>query len=483
MKTKRALIVVMGLVLVAAAAGVWWWQTTSAQQNAVAMALPPSPDLSGVNETMRDQISAADGKARSRSSALEGLAEVAKLYHANGFLDEAMRCYDGLEQLDPKEARWLHLHATILAGYGEADQAIALWQRVVVLAPDYVPARLRIADCWLKANRPMEAAEAYAAVLGLNPTQAHAMFGLARIDFEAGRWEKARERLEAVVRQTNYQLGYDLIVTLYERLGLEDRARAIRGSASASGAYRDPLDPWLDELLDVCYDPFRLSLNAGVAARLGDKATAQSLLERAIELTPNDVSTRFQLGTLAVEMGNVKLAADQLERCTILAPDFSDGWAHLSALQEQQGNTAAAERTLATGLRNCPQSPGLHLMRARTLKKAGRRDEAVNEFMISARLRPNEPDAYIELANTLITMDRVPEAVQQLKLALKAEPMHPAALSILAFHAITTGDEDGAKEWLTRIGNQPRVSKESANGLANAYQQQFGRNWVWPQPR
>ncbi len=477
MKTKPILIVLICGLLIATAGGVWWWQTATTRQSVVAASLPALPDLSVAPAMMREQIVAADARAKTRTRAQKGLAELAQLYHANGFLDEAMRCYSGLEQLEPTQARWAHLHATILAGYGEAEPALALWRRVVQLAPDYVPARLRMGDCLLKANRPDEAADVYAAVLKSNPTQAYAMFGLARVDFEAGHLEKARERLEVIVSQTNYQLGYDLIVTVYERLGLEDRARAIRGVATASGAYRDPADPWVDSMLELCFDPFRLSLNAGVVARLGDRAGAQRLLERGIELSPNDVALRFQLGTLAVDRGDSKLAADQLERCTILAPDFADSWAHLSGLQANMGDTAAAERTLATGLKNCPQSPGLHLMRARNLREAGRTEEAINEFMISARLRPNDADAYIELGNTYIGLNRVDEGIAQLRAALEAEPGNPMALSVLAFHAITSEGEGEARRWMAKVENQPRVSKDMAEKLARAYQQEFGHAW------
>lgn len=482
MKTRRISILLGVLVLLGVGSGLWWWQRAGVKSQIVLAALPAMPDLSASPPAMVERIRAADTRARQRTTAEPGLVELAQLYHANGFLEQAVQSYAGLEQLEPGEPRWWHLHASILAGYGEADDALKLWGRVIALAPDYVPARLRMADCLLKANRTSEAAETYAAVLKIDPKQAHAMFGLARIDFEAGRLPQARERLEAVVNQTNYQLGYDLIVTVYEQLGMTERARAIRGVSAASGAYRDPADPWLDGLEDLCFDPFRLSLSAGVAARLGDRAKAQRLLERAIEITPNDVAPRFQLGTLAVEQGNLTLAAEQLERCTQLAPDFADPWAHLTSLYEQRGDTAAAERTLATGLRNCPQSPGLHLMRARRLTKAGRAEEAVNEYLISARLRPNEPDAYIELANTLFQLNRVPEGVAQLNAALKAEPENPMALSILAFVAISTGDEAAARGWLTRIAHQPRAPKESLTRLAAAYSSQFGREWIWPQP-
>lgn len=477
MTQRRTVLVAVCLAMVVAVAFGWWWIAQGARQALVAESLPALPDLSAAPSTMRERITAADARARSRSRAEAGMVELAQLYHANGFLYEAMSCYAGLERLQPDEPRWWHLHATILAGHGEAGPALELWRRAIELAPGYVPARLRMSDCMLKANQPDEAAAAYEAVLKIDPNQAHAMFGLARIDFEAERWEQARQRLETVVKLTNYQLGYDLIVTLYERLGFEDRARAIRGAASASGAYRDPADPWLDGLIEYCFDPFRLSLSAGMVARLGDRAAAQRLLERAIELSPNDVGPRFQLGTLAVEQGNVKLATEQLERCTILAPDFSDGWAHLSALQAQQGNTIAAERTLAAGLKNCPQSPGLHLMRARNLRKAGRLAEAVNEYMIAARLRSNEPDAYLELGNTLIGMGREAEGIAQIRAALQAEPGNPTALSILTFQAITQGGEDEAGRWMTKVRNQPRVKNEMATALMRAYREKFGRDW------
>jgi predicted Zn-dependent protease len=477
---RKGLVTAVGVLLaVGVIGGAWWRQAAAAKQFAVAQALPAMPSFEGSPTEMRERIAAADSRARSLTAAREGLAELAQLYHANGFLEEAMRCYQGLERTDGRNARWPHLHGTILSGFGETEPALNLWKRVMELAPDYIPARLRIADCLLKAARPKEAAEAYAAILKANPAQPYALFGLARIDFEAGRLAEARERLEAVVSQTNYQLGYDFIVTVYERLGLKKEARALRGQAAASGAYRDPADPWLDALIEFCYDPYRLSLNAGIAARTGDPKTAQRLLERGIELTPNDVALRFQLGTLAAAQGNVELAADQLQRCTLLSPEFADAWAHLSALQAQRGDHAAAERTLASGLRAAPESPGLHLMKARTLREAGRMEDAVNEFMVAARLRPNEADAYIELGSTLITLDRVAEALEQLKAAVRAEPDNPMALAILAFHAITTGDEAAARSWLTRVGKQPRTSVESRNNLAAAYSQQFGRTWIW----
>lgn len=469
----KKIIALVVLALLTLAAG-WWWRA-GVQQTRIVALLPALPDLSTSPAQLRERVVSADRAARERSTSLARLAALSRVYHANGFLGEADRAYTGLRQIDPGNARWPHLQAGILAGYGDMDAALPLWQKAVELAPDYIPARLRLGDALLKANRAADATAAYEAVLQRDRDNAYAQLGLARLDLEAGRLEKARTRLEQIVSKTNYSLGYDLIVSLYERLGLAQRATAIRAMAKASGAYRDPADPWLDELLDDCYEPYRLSLAAGAVARNGDPVAARKLLERAVAVAPDDVSVRFQLGTLLVAQNQFDAAAEHLELCTQKAPDFADAWAHLSSLQARQGRTAAADKTLAAGLSHCPESPGLHLMLARRHQQAGRIGEAIMEFQESIRLRPNEADASIELANLYLAQGREDDAVREMARALAAEPGNPLALATLAFHGITTGDEATARDWMARARQQPRIGAEQLGRLTAAFQQRFGK--------
>jgi tetratricopeptide (TPR) repeat protein len=473
---KPGLKIGSGLLLgaVLAGGGFWWWQAGGTQQ-AVTGALPAPPDLANAPAAIRDRLAAAEARARSRFQSVEGLRELTRLYHANGYPEEALHGYRALQQMEPGEARWFHLAALLTAGYGELDPALELWKRATALDPAYTPAWLRLGETYLKANRPTEAEAAFKAVLQRSPDDAYAVFGLARLDFEAQRWDDARQKLETVVSRTNYTVGYDLIVTLYERLGQRDRATAIRAAAKASGAYRDPADPWADALIEDCYEPYRLGIAAGNLARNGDPAGAVRLLQRAVEIAPDDVSALYQLGTLLIQQGDHAGAIQQLRRCTELSPDFADGWANLSALQEMLGEKSAAERTLAEGLKNCPQSPGLHLQFARNLQKAGRVAEAIAEFQASIRLRPNEPDAYLELGNLLIRQGRSAEGVAEMQRALAAEPGHPMALSVLAFHAIKSGDENEARRWMANVREQPRVPREQLSRLVSAYREQFGR--------
>jgi tetratricopeptide (TPR) repeat protein len=469
---SRSIAVLLALAVLAAAAA-WFFAARTAAR--IHPELPPAPDLTSAPSVLGERIAAADAQARSTLGARKGLIGLSRLYHANGRLAEAQQCYEILERLEPDEPRWPHLRATILAGFGQADDAAKLWQRTLELAPDYVPARIRLGDVQFKSNQPAAAQASYEEVLKRSADEPYALLGLARLDLEAGRWDEARRRLETVVTKTNYTLGYDLIVSLYERLGQTDRATFIRAAAKASGAYRDPVDPWADELLSDCYDPYRLSLAAGSLARNGNVPQAKELLARAIAIAPDDVSARFQLGVLAFEQGDLDTARAQLERCTELAPEFSDGWAQLSELHARRGDQATSDRLLETGLNKVPQSPGLHLMRARRLRDAGRTNEALNAFQNSIRYRPNEPEAYLEAASLLIKLGREADALRFYRAALDAEPGNPPALGILAFAAISSGNETEAQRYMGLIREQPRMPRPQVEQLRTAFRQKFGR--------
>ena len=122
--------------------------------------LPATPDLGSQPAVLGESLAEAETRARSWRRATDGLAELSRLYHANGLYPEALLCYAGLQQADPRNARWPHLQACIITNYGRMDEALPLREQAVALAPDYLPARLRLGDVLLKGNRTAEAAKA-----------------------------------------------------------------------------------------------------------------------------------------------------------------------------------------------------------------------------------------------------------------------------------------------------------------------------------
>ncbi len=477
MKRPLALGLAAALLLAAGGGAALHWRNQQQRAEVLVASAPLAPDLSAWAPELGRRIAACEQRVHAGPDPLPALGELSRLYHANGFHAEARQCYEGLEQLQPDEPRWFHRHALILAGFGEIDEALRLWQHVAEIAPDYRPARLRLADLHIKADDFAAARAEYEKVLARFPAEPYAILGLARCEIQAERWSAARPLLEKLVAQTDFMLGYDLIVTMYERLGLTDEAARIRGMYRASGGYRDAPDPWLLELDDDCYNSYQLSLASGAAERNQDIPLARRRIEQAIAISPDEGTLHFQYGALLLRQKQYSAAREQFETATRISPTFSDGWAFLSSVLETVGDRDGALRVLAQGLKHCPNSPGLHLQNARNLMREHKVEEAIEQYRIAIRLRPNEADAYLGLATTLITLGRKEEGLEQVDQALVAEPEHPIALSIRAFDAILDGNELMARRWMQRVVDQPRSTDSDKQRLASAYRQQFGHDF------
>jgi tetratricopeptide (TPR) repeat protein len=464
-----ALLLILGVT----AGATWLWHEHS-RANTLQRSVPPQPALANFPTDLTRRIKIAEHAIRSGTNRTAALADLAQLYHANGFTAEAVVCYRGLLQLEPQNPRWPHRLACIYAGLGQLEDALVLWQRALRLDPNYVPGRIRVGDALLKLNRNSEAGEAYRAALTRDTTHPHALVGLARLDMAAQRWREARDRLEQAAAKSQGRIGADLLATVYEQLGDAERALALRGRIKSSGAFYDLADPWLDEIMDDCFDVYRLTVAAGFADHSGDAVTAQRLIERALQLAPENAPTLYQNGTFALHRRDYAKARSAFEACTRVAPNFSDGWAQLVNVHHILGNEAAAESALVAGLQHCPDSGGLNFERANRLMAVARYPEAVAALEKTLRASPTDADARVKLAQVYFKLERVDDGVAALKRALLAEPEHPAALTTLALHAIGSHDETAAREWMRRIRQQPRIPREMTEALTSEFRKQFG---------
>jgi len=474
--SRKKIIQLLGsvlLVLALAIAGYLWWRANKRQEIAVSC-IPHQPALQGKPTEFRQRVQACEQRIRAGSAVTNSLGELSQLYHANGYYAEASQCYQGLIRIDPSNPRWAHRFASILAGYGQLEDAMALWRRTLALARDYLPAQIRLADAMLKFNQAAEAGKIYSNILKQDAENPYALVGLARIDIEAGRWTSARDRLEAATARSNYAIGSDLLVTVCEQLGDNRRAEYIRSRVKADGGFFDTPDPWLREICFDCYDSFQLTLTSGVAVREGDLATGISLVERAILFESKNGYYHIQAAELYQQSGNLAKARQHLETATTVAPDNTDTWQHLARFLASAGQQREAESVVATGLARCPNSPGLHFLRGQYRVKAGRLEEALADFKVAAAALNDDASPSLLLATVYIRLNRMSDALASLQNALTAEAEYPPALSVLAIYYIEQADEPVATKWMQRVMAQPRIQPQERLQLEQAFQQKFG---------
>jgi tetratricopeptide (TPR) repeat protein len=266
-----------------------------------------------------------------------------------------------------------------------------------------------------------------------------------------------------------------LLATIYERLGNREGAAAAQRHAEGLRRYREMADPWFDDLLQDCYDVYRLRVAAGAANVAGEPRDALPWLERALRLAPQNPAVHRDLGDVHVTLRDFAAARADFERVIVLAPTDEAGYLRLATLGLTTGDLALAERAVGEGVAHCPNSAGLWFAHGRQLAAAGRTDAALAAFDAARRLQPDNADAYHEIASLCFQLGRGAEGLEVLESLLRHLPEHVPTLRALAQGAIETGDASAAAGWLRRMRAQAHVAGENGEDLAERFQRRFGR--------
>jgi len=463
------------LLLAALAAVGLWYRQDQAVRATWRAARPTQPDLGETTEAFRHRIQEAETRLDHWPPDVAALGEISRLYLANGFLHQAEHGLRALLRYDPTQAHWPHYLAGVLANSGQLDDAIPLWRNVVRLAPDYVPAQLKLGEALLKTNQAKEAADVFEAVLQRSRNNPYALLGLARIEVDAGHWPAARERLEkAIATDPLFSAAHSFLATVAAQLGDASTAEAERQRATVLGRFKEAPDPWGDELIEVCYNVYRLQVIASSIASTGGGREALPPLQRALELAPENAQTHRQLGKLYSQLRDWPAARKELETAVNLQPTEPAAYLDLVNVYRANNDLPAAFRLLQQGLERCPNAAGIHYELALALIADKRSEEALAPLHKARELDPDNLTAYQQLAVTNFKLGRDADAVEALQAALARNPNFGPVLLMMARYQIQSGAAEAAEASLVRARNvgAPEANLEE---LAQMFYRQFGR--------
>ncbi len=362
-----------------------------------------------------------------------------------------------------------------MSDYGDVDNAFPLLRRAVALAPGYIPVRIRLADALLKSGQVGAAVGAYKEILARSRENTYALLGLGRCSLALGDWRSAHEYLKrATDADPFFSAAWMLQEGVDEHFANQPAAEYDEERIKAGENFRDCPDTWKEELWPDCYSPYMLRTAAAVASGAGDLAFALPLLRRAAQLGPGDAWNHRQLAELLRDMKQYPEARTEMEACVALDPGTSDNWIQLFNLLRTMGDRDAAQQVLADGLVHCPDSANLHYERGKQLRLAGHLDEALADFQLAQRYQPEEPNNYLESAVIYFRQGLLDKAAGELRSGIRIDPVNPALQTSLAFYAIKTGNEAGARDWLDKARANSKVPPERLNILIGQFQERFG---------
>lgn len=297
-------------------------------------------------------------------------------------------------------------------------------------APD-ARARAELGAALSDAGLLKEAEAELAAAVGLEPSNAEAVVGLARVQLARKDLRAAGRTLEgAVARGLESAPVYALLAEVYEQAGHPENAipamRLAIQREPQSEKYRfaygllltNAYAPGaaairLEEALKVFPESPRLWFALGLAHFKHDKdeESARALL-RAVELDPNFAPAYAYLGMLRVKKGAHLEGVALYEKALRADPKLAVGH-HLIAealLKQPETDAARVESHLRRAAELDPTFAPARLSLARLYIRAERWADAVAELEKVTAIDPDSAEAYYQLGRAYTRLKRAPEA-------------------------------------------------------------------------
>lgn len=380
-------------------------------------------------------------------------ARLAGLYFSLGDLPNAQRYASEAAEGVGQDARLLTQMATILAGVGQGDRAVALLDRAIEQDPSASEAYFAKGLLLLNLKRLPEAEQAIRAGLAKTPESPVGQYHLGRVLLEAGKLDEATASFErAIVINQSFEPAYLALASLYEARQDKDRAVGIlqKYLSSVNPRNRDirhhlvrlyvgakdyrAATKELDELL--VDDPGDLDAHLRLALIQGEQKDYAKAIERLtviLKARPAELKVRDYLGYLYEEAKEPQKALEAYTFNVQLEPSYFEGHLHLGVLSYRLKRFPDAVTHLAEAGRLNPKQPESHIVLGLAYLQMEQYDKAAQAFEEGIRENPKSADLYFNLGTAYDKLNRFDEVVRVMELALKLDPHHADTLNYLGY--------------------------------------------------
>ena len=446
---KRTIAALAGILVAAIGLSLWFAPGIIAQKrenDSIREQLPDLPDTNGWPEAFGQALREAKAAVTWRKCKVEGLSELAMLFHANAFLQQAETCYAILSAGDPREARWAYYRSDILLKRGDLTSAENLLKKVVSLKPSYLPAQLKLGDILFKLGKPESAQEVYLRCLQMEAENPYALLGQAREEMRQGKDQETLARLLRLVEKNpEFAAAHMLMAQLLERNGEKRKARLARAQGQHLGRYRDPPDPWMDAVATRSYDLYGLTVLADVNVATRQFEKALDILDRAEKISPGSAKVHLIRGFAYSEMGRKKDSIQSYKKALRFGGDTTLIYGQLAQLYRELDEYPQAIAMVRNGLEKDASSPELLSILGEFLIERGEREKAERHLRKALFEDPASLPALLNLARALWEQGRESEAMDYFEEVRRLAPLNFRSRAFLAQYYLGKGEPERAE--------------------------------------
>ena len=401
--------------------------TTAQQSNPAGMPGLPAINFDDFGSGIKEQIKKAYEDARMNPSDALIVGRLAMILHAYQDYGLAATLYERASLLHPDEFKWTYLLAICQASVGKNTEAIASLRAALKKNPDYLHARLKLADVLLAVNQLVESRRFYEEVIAQLPAAPQAYYGLGRIKSRLGDPRGAIESLKKACQlaPTWGAAHYALALAYRDSSAGEGNSAKV---AEHLKIYQQHMlvrpvlvDQMLDAVAGLNQNSFD-SLNRGVvhesAGRL-DESIAEH--ERAIEINPQLIQAHINLIQLYARTAQTAKAEESYRAVIAINPNLAEAHYNIGVMYLGQKRVTEASQAFQRAIDSNPQFAEAHLNYGLLLEYEKRYDDALSHYRQAVDNRPNLREAHFQLARMLIYKGQMPEAIEHLILTLAPE--------------------------------------------------------------
>jgi len=370
--------------------------------------IPSQSGMQTVSDSLRNQIRVASRKAYLNPSS-ENLGTLGMVYHSSENYEKAAECYKLAIRKDASEWVWSYYLGYLNMEMGESQNSINNFEVVIKEHPSAYFAwyyigkgylDLGIYDkaetAFLRIASPEKRTHAENSTLRIDyfPLHIYAKYQLARINMNRGNPEAAEKILLDLLKENRtFGAAYRLLGTIYNKKGDSSQSNKCILRANDLVTYSVPIDNQIDQLAILSRSDQYLMKQIDEAQRNIYPEFVNTLLTKALQLSPRDKFILSKAVRFYIEIGAVKMALPLLNKHLTSYTDDANESREVADLLSKNGAYSPALVYYRQAIRLNPKIPGMQYNFATAMYETGMKEQSlafIEKLLVKDKEHPEE---------------------------------------------------------------------------------------------